>query len=225
MSADAALVAIVGVLLGALLGPSLAGWSAVASQRGLSNAGRPHAPVARATRLAASALAASTFGAIGWRWGHLPELIGWWWLAATGCVLALVDWRTRRLPFRETTAMAAGTLTLLAAAASPVDRWERVAGSAAAGAVVLLLAVALHLLAPAHTGGGDTVLYGALAACLGWLGWLGVLRGLLLGAIATALVGAVTWARHGKGSTIPAGPTLIAGSILAIALTSPECAP
>lgn len=146
-------------------------------------------------------------------------LPAWCWLVGTGLVHVVVDLRARRLPHEVTAAMALGGLVSLAVAAAISDRWGDLVVAVASGVVVLLIAVLVQVLAPAHVGGGDTALYAALALHLGWFGLTGLLRGLVLATVLTALVAIVVGIRRrSMTATVPAGPPLIAGVLASILL-------
>lgn len=166
--------------------------------------------------VAAAGICGLLFGVVTARAASIPLQVAWCWLVATGVALSIADLRWRRLPHLLTAALAIGGLTLLAVAAVVEDRWSQIVSAAVAGLVVLAAAVAVQFLFPAHTGGGDTALYGALAVYLGWFGWAGLLRGLLIATVLTALVAAAVWVARGRSASIPAGPPLIAGTVIAV---------
>lgn len=174
--------------------------------------------VPRAWVIAVTALSGGLFAALALRYPGSATLPAWCWLAATGIVLAVVDLRQRRLPHRLTASMATGGLVLLAVAAAIEDQWPRMVAAAVAGVVVFVVAAAVQMVFPRHTGGGDTALYGALAVFLGWFGWSGLLRGLLLAAGLTAAVAVGVWVTRGRSATFPAGPSWIAGAVIAVLL-------
>lgn len=167
---------------------------------------------------AVTALSGALFGALAMRYSASATLPAWCWLVSTGIVLAMVDLRQRRLPHRLTAAMAVGGVLLLAIAAAVEDRWPQFVSAALAGAGVLAAAIVVQLVFPAHTGGGDTALYGSLAVFVGWFGWSGLLRGLLLATAFTALVAISVWVSRGRSATFPAGPSLVAGTLVAVLL-------
>lgn len=207
--------------IGLLLGPALATWAYRASRstrsrspawwRGGGAPGRVVATVSAVTSLLFALLALRYAGSATWP--------AWCWLVVTGVVLATIDIRLRRLPYRATAAMAIGGGLALAAAAAVEGGWSQFVSAVLSAAVVLTIAAAVQLLWPGHTGGGDTMLYAALALYLGWFGVSGLLRGLLLATGLTALVALVVWAaRRQSSATFPAGPSLIAGALLAVML-------
>ncbi|MFC4004926.1 prepilin peptidase [Prauserella oleivorans] len=204
-------VVTVAAAVGLLLGPLLSAW--------VDRAAPPHggSPVRRSVVI--GLLTSALFALCAYRYGGSATLPAWCWLSATGIVLALVDVRQRRLPFRMTAAMTAGGVVALAVAAAVEDRWTDFAAALIAGLAGLVIAGAVQLAVPAHTGGGDTALAGALVFYLGWLGWAGLVQGLLLATGLTAVVGAAVFvARRCWTASFPAGPSLIAGTIAGVLL-------
>lgn len=217
---NAALWAVPAACTGVLLGPVLSAWAERASQS-TDPGTMPRWRGGRAsTRITAvSVVTGLVFGLVALRYAGSATWPAWSWLAATGVVLATVDIQHRRLPYRETAAMAAGGAVALAGAAAVEGRWTSFLTAILSGAMVLAIAAAVQLLWPRHTGGGDTLLYGALALYLGWFGIPGLLRGMLLATGLTALVALVVWGlRRQRTATFPAGPTLIAGTLIEVLL-------
>lgn len=165
---------------------------------------------------ATAAICGSLFGAVAARHESFAVLTAWCWLVATGAALSIADMSRRRLPHPLTTALAGGGLLLLGIAAVVEDHWPQLGWAALAGLSVLGAAAAVQMLFPAHTGGGDTALYGALAVYLGWFGWVGLLRGLFIATTLTALVAVAVWVARGRSASFPAGPPLIAGTVIAV---------
>ncbi|MFB9729834.1 prepilin peptidase [Haloechinothrix salitolerans] len=158
-------------------------------------------------------------GLVALRYAGTATWLAWSWLVATGVVLAVIDIQHRRLPYRETVAMALGGAVSLAGAAMIENRWTSFLAAILSAALVLAIAAAVQLLWPGHTGGGDTLLYGTLALYLGWFGVSGLARGMLLATGFTSLVAITVWClRRRRSTTIPAGPTLIAGTVLEVLL-------
>lgn len=202
--------------IGVAVGPVLAGVAqrSVASGSAAPGWWRGKTPVPWLVTV--TAVSGAMFASLALRYAGSATLPAWCWLAATGIVLAVVDLRVRRLPHRLTAAMAGGGLGLLAIAAAVEGQWQRMASACGAGIVVFTVAAVVQLLVPRHTGGGDTALYGALAVFLGWFGWSGLLRGLFFAAGLTAAVAIGVWAVRGRHATFPAGPSLIAGTLIAV---------
>lgn len=142
------------------------------------------------------------------RWGLLPAYAG---LLAVALPLAAIDLDVHRLPDRVTLP-AVPVLAVLLALDWDADRMFRAfVGAGLAGAVFLLLALAV----PGGMGLGDVKLAVVLALPLGWWGYLAVLQGLALGFVIGGLVSVVLiCARRATRRThIPLGPALLAGAL------------
>jgi leader peptidase (prepilin peptidase) / N-methyltransferase len=78
-------------------------------------------------------------------------------------------------------------------------------------------------LVPRGMGGGDVKLAPLLGLYLGWLGWssvaVGAFAGFFLGGLVAAVLMLVKAA--GRGSRIPFGPYMLAGSFLAVFAAAP----
>jgi leader peptidase (prepilin peptidase) / N-methyltransferase len=147
-------------------------------------------------------------------------LIAWCWLTITGVCLALVDIECHRLPHVLIGAMTIGGLGVFV----PVAIVEAEFGSLVRALLAVLLTVAgaagIALAAPGQLGAGDVKLLAALALYLGWCGWHTVVLGLVLGFLLTgiAALGRAGIDRTRRGTPIAAGPTLILGALVAIAI-------
>jgi len=139
--------------------------------------------------------------------------------AVIGIALSRIDIRCRRLPDRLTLpSYPALAVLLLAAAVARGDYWPL--AHAVLAAVLAGLAYATLSVVSGGTGIGlgDAKLVGLVGLLLGWWGVATVLYGLLLAqlsagifALALVLVG-----RAGRRSTIPLGPFLVGGTVLAL---------
>jgi leader peptidase (prepilin peptidase)/N-methyltransferase len=209
-------IIVVAAVLGALLGPLAAG-AAYRCTDPETGPGWWRGAGVPAGQLAATAAGCGLLaGAVAARAGSIAVVLAWCWLVLTGVALSITDLRRRRLPHPLTAALAVGGVLLLAAAAATEARWSQWSTAALAGLVVFATAAVVQLLFPVHTGGGDTALYGALAVYLGWFGWSGLLRGLFIATALTALVALAVWAVRGRTASFPAGPSLIAGTVIAV---------
>ncbi|MFE9443305.1 prepilin peptidase [Streptomyces sp. NPDC006602] len=171
----------------------------------------PRTPVlALATALLCAGLAAAT--------GTRPEIAVWLLLAPVGVLLAVVDFRVKRLPDVLTLPLAALSLVLLGLVAlvpEHVGSWPTAAlGALALGAGYFVL----WLVNPGGMGFGDVKLALGTGAVLGWYGWGAVLLGTFAGFLLGALYGGalVLARRAGRRTTIPFGPFLIAGAYLGL---------
>ncbi|MFE4420196.1 prepilin peptidase [Streptomyces sp. NPDC056817] len=178
---------------------------------------RPHAnygprtlPAAAATALVCAALAAVT--------GGRPELAVWLLLAPIGVLLAVVDFRVRRLPDVLTLPLAGAALALLGLAAlvpGHAGHWPTALyGALALGGGYFVL----FLVNPAGMGFGDVKLALGAGAVLGWYGWPVVLLGTFAGFLFGALYGGalVVVRRAGRKTAIAFGPFLIAGAFAGV---------
>lgn len=142
-------------------------------------------------------------------------------LAAAAGPLALVDMVEKRLPnhlvlataIAVTTALVAGTV-LRPTFNAPV---AALLGAASMFAIYLLLA----LVAPGGLGMGDVKLaavLGLATASVGWRTWLiALLAGILINGVAS--IAALVLRRVTLRGSIPFGPSMLAGALLALLLT------
>ena len=146
--------------------------------------------------------------------GARPEVGAWLLLAPVGVLLAVVDFRVRRLPDPLTLPFAAAALGLLGVAAllpGHAGHWPTALyGALALGAGYFVL----WLVNPAGMGFGDVKLALGAGAVLGWYGWPTVLLGTFAGFLFGALYGGalVVVRKAGRKTAIPFGPFLIAGA-------------
>lgn len=172
-------------------------------------AGPPYGPGAAPTAVTAlvcAALAAAT--------GTRPELGVWLLLAPVGVLLAVVDFRVRRLPDPLTLPFAGAALVLLGLAALAPEHageWTTaLLGALALGAGYFVL----FLVNPGGMGFGDVKLALGAGAVLGWYGWPTVMLGTFAGFVFGALYGGalVVARKAGRKTAIPFGPFLISGA-------------
>jgi leader peptidase (prepilin peptidase)/N-methyltransferase len=127
--------------------------------------------------------------------------------------ITLIDLDRRIIPNRLTGAGAIAALAIGAATGLSALPEQLIAG-AAAGGFLLIAALAR----PAGMGMGDVKLAGMLGLFLGWQ----VVVALLVALLSGALAGIVVVARHGiaagRRATIPFGPFLALGGVVALAL-------
>jgi leader peptidase (prepilin peptidase)/N-methyltransferase len=161
-------------------------------------------------------------------WAGLAVRVGWHpqlgavlFLASASVALAAIDIETLRLPNPIVfTTQAAVTVLLVAAAITShhLDRLATVAGGAALMSGVLF---AIHLVSPRGMGFGDVKYAVALGAVLGWYGMARVGLGLFLSFLVGALVGTIVLVVRGRSKPFPFGPSLAAGTFLALAWGQP----
>lgn len=138
-------------------------------------------------------------------------------------VLAVIDARTRLLPNRLTYPAFVVTIIGLALTSlvegDPGRLTRGLIAAAAVGGLFLLLA----FISPDGLGIGDVKFAPTLALALGWLSWPTVVTGLLLAVLlggAVAIVALLAF-RYGRKSSIPFGPSLAIGALLAILTAVP----
>jgi leader peptidase (prepilin peptidase)/N-methyltransferase len=187
------------------LGPARCG--ECASRLGEKTPYGPGAPrLALVTALLCAVLAAAT--------GTRPEVGVWLLLVPVGVLLAVVDFRVRRLPDVLTLPLAAAALALLGLVAlvpEHAGHWPTAAlGALALGGGYFVL----WLVNPGGMGFGDVKLALGTGAVLGWYGWPTVMLGTLAGFLLGALYGGalVVARRAGRKTAIPFGPFLITGA-------------
>lgn len=153
------------------------------------------------------------------RVGVVPALGAWLWFVLGAVLLTVVDLRHLVLPNRVLAPWAAGAAVLLTVAAAATGAWADLGRALVAALVVALGLLVLALVNPAGLGMGDVKLGLVLGWYLGWLGWPSVLVGILLGAVAQAVVGLALLAtrRAGRRTALPFGPALL-GGVLAVLL-------
>ncbi|GGM10009.1 prepilin peptidase [Nakamurella endophytica] len=146
--------------------------------------------------------------------------VAWWLLAVGGGVLAVVDAQTELLPARLTYPLAALIAAALVAAAVIGGDAGPLLRAGLAALTVGVLWLALWFLSPRTTGLGDARLAALTSGVLGWVGWADVWQALLLTFLLAALTAVTMAARSRRGLrrtvTVPMGPALLAGAVLAL---------
>lgn len=140
-------------------------------------------------------------------------------IAALGVLLAAtVDAIELRLPNAVLSPTAVSVLTGWTLIASHTGSWQPLitACLCAVGTGAVLLAVCLT--SPTHLGLGDVKLAAVVSLTLGWFGWPTVILGLFATSLlALAIATTLTLARR-RSAPFPLGPTLAAGTAIALAL-------
>ncbi|WP_228375096.1 prepilin peptidase [Demequina iriomotensis] len=143
----------------------------------------------------------------------------WWYLAAIGIALALIDLDVQRLPDPIVLPSYIVGIVLLGVATvfGPSDWHDALRGGI--GMVVLfVLYAALAIAKPGGMGWGDVKLAGVLG---GYLGWLGV-GPLVVGSFAAFLlgglwgIGVMLLGGKSRKSRIPFGPWMLAGAVVGV---------
>lgn len=206
---------VITAMLAAVVGAALGWWPLAAwAERSINGERMPQ----RTVRIAGAVITAVTFGAIGVRFGLssvLPALLVF---AAASTVLTLVDLTEKRLPNAVVFPTLGVVALLLLPATWALGTWWPMlwapSGAAAMFAVYFLLA----LISPASMGMGDVKLALVVGLLLGWFGlntwFIGLLGAFVVGGIVALIALAL---RHVtlRGS-IPFGPSMLAGALLAV---------
>jgi leader peptidase (prepilin peptidase)/N-methyltransferase len=152
--------------------------------------------------------------------GGRPELVVWLLAVPVVVLLGTVDFAVQRLPDVLTLPLAAGVVLGLGLAALPEGAggsWPR---ALAGGAVLSGVYFLLFLVNPRGMGFGDVKLAVAVGVALGWYGWDAVFFGTFVGFLLAAGYGLalVVTRRAGRGSTVPFGPFMALGALVALLL-------
>jgi leader peptidase (prepilin peptidase)/N-methyltransferase len=166
---------------------------------------------------------AALFVAVAAKFGYRVELPAYLYLAAVAVALAAIDLDVHRLPHRIVLpSYGVAALLLLPAAVTGPGGWAD-AGRGLAAAAVMYGVYLLISLYPRGMGGGDVALAPLLGLYLGWLGWSSVAVGAFAGFLLGGLVGVVLIAvrRAHRGSRLPFGPFMLAGTFVAVFAAAP----
>ena len=168
-------------------------------------------------------LTAAGCAAMALRFGPVPALPAYCYLAAIAVPLAVIDTRCHRLPDALTLPSYPITLTLLSAAFPFTPGGARCLERAVVtAAAVLALYTLLALASRGAIGWGDVKLSGILGLYLGWTSThaipYGVGGGFLLAAL-TAIILMLT-RKADRKTDLPFGPFMLAAAVLAILVAS-----
>lgn len=219
---DGPAAALVGAVVGLLLGPALAALTRTAptGDRWLTWAAVRGVPATTRRIVLLAVSAALVLGLIGARLGWRADLPAYLFLGALGVTLAAIDFDTHRLPNPLTyTGFLLGVVYfgLLAAARGDAHPLLR-----AALCAFVVLVVFFCFTVAGGMGLGDTKLLTVLALYLGWIGWTlvvdAVLAGFLLGGLHALELLVVR--RAGWNSHFAYGPALLAGALVALLVSS-----
>lgn len=151
-----------------------------------------------------------------------PVLLPYLALVPVGLTLAAIDADVHRLPNALTLPLIPLELVLLAGASAATGDGDALRRSGLAALLVGggFLALAF-LLYGRSIGMGDAKLIVSLAAALGWLSWGHVLLGLWVGFVIGGLVAIalLLTKRATRETHLAFGPSLVAGALLAVALS------
>lgn len=144
-----------------------------------------------------------------------PTAFACCYFSAAGTMMSVIDIRAMRLPDSMTLPSYPVMFAALAWASSTTGEVRSLYRAVGAAAVLLAIFSILHL--TAGVGLGDVKLVGLIGMLLGFHGWIVAFRGLFLACIIAAGWAATVRLRGRRGSYIPMGPALVAGTLLAIA--------
>lgn len=164
------------------------------------------------------AVTAALFAVMALHFGADPALPAFLYLVAVGVALAAIDLDTRRLPDALTLpSYAVGVVLLGVAALVNADAWAIIRALIGMAALYAFY-FALAWISPRGMGFGDVKLAGVLGLFLGYLGWEVLIVGGFLGFLIGGVLGVALMllGRAGRRSTIPFGPSMIAGAWVAV---------
>lgn len=166
---------------------------------------------------------ATLFAVLAWHFGFDPALPGFLYLAAVGVALGVIDVEHKRLPFALTGPSYPVALILLGLAVVIRGEPARLVPMLAGMLALFGFYALLHLINPRGMGFGDVMLAGLLGCYLGYLGWgplvVGAFLGFLLGALGGLLL--IAARRGGLKSSVPFGPYMLAGALVAVFAGAP----
>jgi leader peptidase (prepilin peptidase)/N-methyltransferase len=142
-------------------------------------------------------------------------------VAVLGVLLAMIDLACKRLPHDLVVPATAVTAVALIAIAAGSGQWADLLRAALGATVLSGLFFLLYLVPGQGLGFGDVKVAVLLGLLLGWLGWPEVLLGALLPWLVNGPVVLVLLliGRVGRKSTLPFGPALLGGFLLAIGVS------
>ncbi|MGH9181603.1 MAG: prepilin peptidase, partial [Acidimicrobiales bacterium] len=172
---------------------------------------------------AASLATAAVFAVLAARFGADAALPGFLVLAAGLVAISAIDLRLLLVPNHVLYPTLFAMAALLTVAAAVDDRWSDLGRAAAGGLLGFAVMFLIHLINPSGLGFGDVRLAGLLGGAMAWLSLGRVMLGLFLGFLGAALVGAVLVVAGRKRGTdsLPLGPFLVAGALVAIVAGGP----
>ncbi|WEO78009.1 A24 family peptidase [Cryobacterium sp. SO2] len=166
-------------------------------------------------RILGAVATAAMFAVLALTLSPATGLGAWLFYAASGIFLSVVDVRHKLLPNKALLPVFLTGVGLLTVTSGLAGDWAAL-GRALAGAAVLFAAyLALALISPSGMGMGDVKFSAVVGLFLAYLGWPVLLAGALAGFVIGAMVGLVALIRR-RGSTVPFGPAMVAGSFAAV---------
>ena len=174
------------------------------------------------TQVAATGLTAALFAVLAFRLGPHFDLLPYSYLAAAGVAASIVDIIEHRLP-NDLLLPAYVVLAALFATSTIIDDADApdLLRALAAAAALAAFHLALALTTRGGLGAGDVKLAGLLGMALGWHGWPTVITATVLAWLSVALFVTLrpTDRRTPDPATVPMGPFLLYGSLIAIILS------
>lgn len=158
------------------------------------------------------------FGAMAWRFGWSWVLPAFLFLCTVGVVLSRIDLQHKLLPNRIVVPTLGIGIALLLVDAGMNQRWGNLLVAAIGCAITFVIYVILALISPRGMGMGDVKLSAPLGLYLGYLSpghlILGIALGFVVGAVTSVLL--VTSGFAGRKTSVPFGPSMFLGCILAV---------
>lgn len=146
--------------------------------------------------------------------------VAWWLLAVGGGVLAVVDAQTQLLPARLLYPLAAVIAIALTAAAITDTAPAALLRAGLAAAAIGGLWLAVCFLSPRTTGLGDVRLVALTSGVLGFTSWADAWQGqvltMLLAGLTAVVLMLITRGGPRRLVTMPMGPAMVAGAVLAL---------
>ncbi|MCD5344956.1 A24 family peptidase [Agromyces sp. S2-1-8] len=176
----------------------------------------------RTIRVASAVTAAVTFGLLALRVGLewlLPALVAF---AAFATVLAIVDLAEKRLPNAVVFPALAVVGVLLVPATWATGEWMRLVWALAGAAAMFAAYFVLALISPSAMGMGDVKLALVIGLVAGWFGlsawFVALLAAFVIGGVISLI--ALALKRVTLRGSIPFGPSMLAGALVAVWLAA-----
>lgn len=166
--------------------------------------------------------------AFGWPGDELLPAIGWWltalgyfWFAAAGVALTVIDIEHHRLP--DAIVGPAFVIVIVALSAASLlsaggPEWSRLIWAAGGAAALFVMYLIIVLITPNGMGGGDLKLAPVTGVVMGFIGWgslaVGAFAGFALGALFGLCL--IILGRAKRRSPIPFGPFMLVGAWIGI---------
>lgn len=164
---------------------------------------------------------AVAFVAVGYRLHQLDllsALPAYLYFTAAGIALALIDLDCRRLPDAIVLPSYPVLAALLAFSAGWQHDWWSLARAGIAAAALFAFYFVIAFVQPQGMAFGDVKLSGLIGGVLGYLSWWSLIFGAFLGFLLGAVIGVALIAagKAGRKTSVPFGPFMIAGALVAL---------